>query len=98
MEDASLAPDFGPSSSAIPRRGCLLLRCNLSSLVVYFDAGDTFVGRAPPDLDDNACPSSPQRSDVLPGQERVLLAWARLLRSLSSGGGLGDLNPYLRLL
>jgi len=69
LDAVRIAQPFHPA-------GVWLLCHNLCPFVILFVAGDSPVGWAPLDLDDDAWPGSPQRSNVLFGLERVLLAGA----------------------
>jgi len=81
--------------------GVWLLRRNLCPFVDLLIAGNSLVCWAPPDLDDNSRSSPPQRGDVLPCLDRVLLAGARLLQGHPPSGCLGvrkDRDPLRRCL
>ena len=76
--------------------GIRLRRRNLRPLIGLLIAGDSFVSRAPPNLDDDTWPSLAQRGDVLASLECVLLARAGLLRGHPSDCGLSlrkDCDP-----
>jgi len=59
--------------------GVRLLCRNLHPFISLLVAGDSLMGGAPPDLDGDARPCLPQRSDVLSCLKCVLLAGARLI-------------------